>query len=184
MLTHMLLPNLAVALNKAALRTAAPTCPIMVISASSASSPDWLRRCCGGSSWMSPASVNPGWLLSAAARPRSRSAAGARATPSAVPLEFVGTAAPAETGCVSCPLLPRRQLAKSIRTLFARTMVSCAVVIGSGAAVLGAVSGILSDESVDRLPDQVGMTYVACILLNRVHQEPSQAGCPAVGPGE
>ena len=38
-----------------------------------------------------PASVKPGLLASAADRPCSRSTAGARATPSTVPLEFVGT---------------------------------------------------------------------------------------------
>src|SRR6266571_5474016 len=43
--------------------------------------------------------------------------------------------------------------------------------------------GILSDKPIDRLPDEVGMAHVACVLLDHVNEEPSQAGGPAVGPG-
>src|SRR3990172_3959936 len=42
---------------------------------------------------------------------------------------------------------------------------------------------LLAGEPVNRLPDEVGMAVVPRVLLDHVDQDPSQAGCPTVGPG-
>jgi hypothetical protein len=35
---------------------------------------------------------------------------------------------------------------------------------------------VLADDPVDRLPDQVGVADVPCVLLDQVDQDPAQAG--------
>src|SRR5262252_9475631 len=42
---------------------------------------------------------------------------------------------------------------------------------------------LLPGEPVHRLPEEVGMAVVPRVLLDQVEQDPSQAGCPTVGPG-
>src|ERR1035438_7861014 len=42
---------------------------------------------------------------------------------------------------------------------------------------------LLPGEPVHRLPEEVGMAVVPGVLLDQVEQDPSQAGCPAVGQG-
>ena len=100
-------------LRARAARTASRTPSIMTISASSASRPDGPRRGWGAGSVRSPASVKPGRLASTAVSPRSRSTPGALATPSAVPLEFVGTPISSTScGITRCRLLSHVDAAK------------------------------------------------------------------------
>src|SRR6266567_2141307 len=42
---------------------------------------------------------------------------------------------------------------------------------------------LLAGEPVHRLPEEVGMAVVPRVLLDQMEQDPSQAGCPTVGPG-
>jgi hypothetical protein len=46
------------------------------------------------------------------------------------------------------------------------------------------VRRILPDEAVHRLPDEIGMTDVPCVLLDQVDQDPPQAGCLAAVVGD